>query len=207
MRKAGTTERWIAVVVVVLAGFWAYSNSFDGVFVLDDVRAIVLNPTLGSFSDALSPPPQSTVSGRPVANVSFAISRAFGDGPRPFHVTNLAIHLAAALLVFGGTRRTLQTPRMRDRYGEAAVPLAFAVAIIWVVHPLTTSAVTYVVQRVESLMSLFYLLTLYAAIRTAESSADHGQHRRLWILIAVVSCALGMATKEVMVTAPVAVAF
>jgi len=34
-----------------------------------------------------------------------------------------------------------------------------------VVHPLTSAAVTYIVQRVESLMALFYLLTLYCSIR------------------------------------------
>jgi len=202
--RPATTELLLGLLIV-LAGIWAYSNSLDGVFVLDDVRAIVLNPTLHSFSDAFSPPPQSTVSGRPIANLSFAMSRTFGDGPRSFHVTNIAIHVLAALLVFGVVRRTLSTTSMYSRFGDVAAPLAFAVALIWVVHPLTTSAVTYVVQRVESLMALFYLLTVYAAIRAVTAPSERG-HRRLWTALAIVSCALGMATKEVMVTAPAAVA-
>lgn len=187
--RPATTDLLLGLLIV-LAGMWAYSNSLDGVFVLDDVRAIVLNPTLHSFSDAFSPPPQSTVSGRPIANLSFAINRTFGDGPRSFHVANIAIHVLAALLVFGVVRRTLLTTPMYSRFGDVSAPLAFAVALIWVVHPLTTSAVTYVVQRVESLMALFYLLTVYAAIRavTAPSERDH---RRLWAAIAIVSCALG----------------
>ncbi len=72
---------------------------------------------------------------------------------------------------------------------------------MWVVHPLQTAAVTYVVQRVESLMGLFYLLTLYCAIRAGE-----GSRAGWWAAAAVASCAAGMATKESMVTAPVLVA-
>jgi protein O-mannosyl-transferase len=68
------------------------------------------------------------------------------------------------------------------------------------VHPLQTAAVTYVVQRVESLMGLFYLLTLYCAIR-----AHEGPRAWAWTLGSWVCCAAGMATKEVMVTAPVVV--
>jgi Flp pilus assembly protein TadD len=73
------------------------------------------------------------------------------------------------------------------------------VALLWVVHPLTTAAVTYTAQRVESLMSLFYLLTLYSTIRASEGTGRAGW----WSAAAILSCALGMATKETMVTAPV----
>jgi Flp pilus assembly protein TadD len=76
--------------------------------------------------------------------------------------------------------------------------LAFVVALIWAVHPLQTEAVTYVVQRAESLMGLFYLLTFYGFIRYAEG-------RRGWAALSVLACLLGMLTKEVTVTAPVLV--
>ena len=212
-------------LLVVALGAWAYGNSLTGVFVLDDVRAIVRNPTIRTLvplSAPLSPPGQSTVAGRPVANLSFAASYAiappdaretFDPGPgdaarsrfernaRAYHLVNVAIHLACALVLLGLVRRTLLTTRMRERFGAAATPIAVAVASLWVVHPLTTAAVTYVVQRVESLMALFYLLTLYCAARAADTD-----RRRAWTAGAVTACALGMATKEVMVTAPLAVA-
>ena len=195
--------------------------SFGGVFVLDDERAIVRNQsirTLWPLGVPLSPPSESTVAGRPVANLSFALSYAMGAGspapgemaapgqpraidPVPFHAGNLLIHLAAALGLFGVVRRTLASPRLRDRFGTAAPWIAAAVAALWVVHPLQTSAVTYVVQRVESLMGLFYLVTLYCAIRAGE-----GARRAWWAAAAVASCAAGMGTKETMVTAPIMVA-
>jgi tetratricopeptide (TPR) repeat protein len=119
-----------------------------------------------------------------------------------YHALNLIVHVLAALALFGVVRRTLLSPALRERYGPVATGAAGAIALIWVVHPLNTEAVTYVVQRVESLMGLCYLTTLYCAIRATEDSG-----RRLWwMAAAVIVCACGMATKEVMVTAPIMVA-
>ena len=208
-------------VLIIAAGAWSFWPSFGGVFVLDDERAIVRNQTIRTLwplSVPLSPPAESTVAARPVANLTFAISYAMGagvapgegasapggpaaPGPSPFHAGNILIHLSAALVLFGIVRRTLASPRLQERFGSAAPWVGFAIALIWVVHPLQTAAVTYVVQRVESLMGLFYLLTLYCAIR-----AGGGSRAGWWAAAAVASCAAGMATKETMVTAPVMVA-
>ena len=119
---------------------------------------------------------------------------------RAYRVTNIAIHVACALLLFALVGRTLMLPRLRERFGNAAPDLAFAAAVLWVVHPLATDAVTYITQRTESLMALFYLLTLYASLR-----ADHSKHLLAWQVIAVAACAGGMASKESMATAPLMV--
>jgi protein O-mannosyl-transferase len=71
--------------------------------------------------------------------------------------------------------------------------------VLWAVHPLVTEAVAYVAQRAESLMACFYLLTLYGFIRAVEAG------RRRWYVVSAAACCLGMATKEVMVSAPFAV--
>jgi tetratricopeptide (TPR) repeat protein len=187
-------------------GSVAYANSFDGIFVFDDEPAIEHNQnlrTLWPLTTAMSAPPDTTLSGRPVATLSFAIDHALAGGsPEGYHATNLVIHLAAALVVFGITRRTLLTSRLKHRFGAAATALALIVALIFVVHPLQTGSVTYIVQRVESLMGLFYLATLYFAIRALEAS---GRARAGWMSASILTCALGMGTKEVMVTAPLIV--
>src|SRR4029077_20329323 len=77
-------------------------------------------------------------------------------------------HACAALVLFGIVRRTLMTAPIVRRYGAASATLACLVALLWAVHPLQTQAVTYLVQRVESLMGLFLLLPLYCAIRADE---------------------------------------
>jgi hypothetical protein len=147
----------------------------------------------------LHPERERPVAGRPLVNASFAINYAIGGlNTRGYHAVNLAIHLAAALLVFGIVRRTVARTDLA-RLPDTAAHVAFATALIWVVHPLTTEAVDYVTQRTELMMALFYLLTLYAAIRSAASPASP------WSAIAIAACAAGMACKESMVTAPVVV--
>ena len=91
-------------------------------------------------------------------------------------------------------------PVIAKRFEADATSLALAIAIIWMVHPLVTEAVTYVVQRAESLMGLFYLLVLYGFIRGVDSSKP-GR----WYALSVTACLLGMATKEAMVSAPLMV--
>jgi len=78
--------------------------------------------------------------------------------------------------------------------------LALAVAVLWTVHPLQTESVTYVIQRAESMMGLFYLLTLYCFIRKAISSSPGG-----WYMLSITACLLGMASREVMMSAPLIV--
>jgi tetratricopeptide (TPR) repeat protein len=103
--------------------------------------------------------------------------------------------------------------------------LAFAITLLWLLHPLQTESVTYIVQRAESLGGLFYLLTLYCVIRGAATErgwwlrrtdgkepSDDASVRRSWIsnsltwyCLAILACVLGVASKEVVATAPVVV--
>ena len=197
----------IALLLLVLAVGAAYHNSLGGPFILDDETSIAQNPTIRDWRTALLPPHDGsasggrTVSGRPLVNLSFALNYAAGGfAVHGYHVTNLLIHLAATLALFGVVRRTLGQPALVTRYSTKATSLAFVVALLWGLHPLQTAAVDYIVQRAESLMALFYLLTFYAFLR----SVEHGESR-LWRALTVVACLAGMATKEVMVSAPLMV--
>ena len=192
-------------ILIIAAGVLAYHNSFQGPFIFDDLDNILENPTirhLWPLWKALSPPSASLVGGRPVMNLSLALNHAAG-GTRVwgYHAFNLSVHILAALTLYGVLRRTLLRPALRERLGAAADGVALAVALIWEVHPLQTEAVTYISQRCESLMGLFYLLTLYAFIRGTESR----KRALLWFTLSIITCFLGMATKEVMVTAPMMV--
>lgn len=217
---------WLAAACLVGAILAAYGNSFSGPFVFDDGPAILGNPTIRHLSDlgqVLSPPRESgqTVGGRPVVNLSLAVNYALGGTDvRGYHAVNLLVHIAGALLLFGVVRRTLSQPALRERFGDVALPLALAISLLWALHPLLTESVTYVIQRAESLMGLFLLATLYCFIRgvetersdpapgdghLAETPAANRLLGRSWHGLALVACALGMATKEVMVSAPVLV--
>jgi len=207
--SAGARGIFLAGALIAAAVLAAYANSFSGPFVFDDEGSITENASIRQLWPpwpALSPPHAGaegglTVSGRPVLNLSFALNHAVsGEQVWSYHALNLAIHLGAALLLFGVVRRTLRRPLWRERFARDATPLAALIALLWAVHPLQTESVTYVVQRAESLMGFFFLLTLYAFVRGVESVAT-GR----WQIAAVIACAVGMATKEVMVSAPLIV--
>jgi tetratricopeptide (TPR) repeat protein len=200
-------------VAILLAGLaisvftvFAYRNSFSGELILDDEMSVAENPSIRHLSDirsVLSPPPTSTVGGRPVANLSFAINYAVGGTQvRGYHAVNFAVHLAASLVLFGIVCRTLRRslrPALLSDHVHAPLLIALTVAVVWAVHPLLTDTVTYVSQRTEELMGLFYLFTLYAFIRGVDTAS------RGWLAISVVACGAGMGCKEVMVTAPLIV--
>lgn len=194
------------ILVLFAVGVGAYHNSLSGPFVLDDIPAIVDNPSLRapwSVSELLLPAVDGgvTVSGRPVTNLSLALNQLLlGREAWGYHVGNFLIHLGAGLVLFYLTRRTLLLPPLAARFGVAAYPLALTMTCLWLLHPLQTESVTYIIQRAESLMGLFYLLTLYAFIRGV--SAVKGGH---WLVVSGAACLLGMATKEVMVSAPLIV--
>ncbi|MCX8037450.1 MAG: tetratricopeptide repeat protein [Candidatus Sumerlaeia bacterium] len=175
-------------------------------FFFDDFPAILENPTihnLWNLAAVFSPPGGGyPVQGRPIVNLSLAINYALGGhAVFGYHLFNLVLHAAVALLVVGVVRRTLLLPVFSERWGAVATDYAAAVALLWAVHPLTTEAVTYVIQRTELLCSLFYLLTLYCCIRGF--AATDG---RRWFAAAVAACLIGMGCKETMATAPVMVA-
>jgi tetratricopeptide (TPR) repeat protein len=184
---------------IVTATAAAYCRDLGGPFLYDDVDSILGNATLRHLSSALHPPPGLTVSGRPVLNLSFALNYAVsGTAVWSYHVLNMAIHACGALLLFGIIRRTLASLAPERRRAVRPAAIAFAVALLWALHPLQTESVAYVVQRAESLMGLFYLLTLYAFVRFAGGGPGAGA----WAALSVGACLLGMGTKEVMATAP-----
>jgi Flp pilus assembly protein TadD len=191
-------------LLIIIAGVWAYHNSFQGPFIFDDVHSIPENAHirhLWPLRNALSAPHYCAVSGRPMVCLTLAVNYALGGlNVWGYHAFNLAVHLLSALVLFGLLRRTFAGEKLRDRLGTASVWLAAAIALIWEVHPLQTESVTYIVQRTELLMGLFVLLTLYCALRGSQSS-----RAQAWYLAAVISCALGMGSKEVMVGAPLIV--
>ncbi len=193
---------WAAVVSIVVIVSIAYSNSLHGKFIFDDLPSIVENQSirhLGSWQVLAAPPDAITTAGRPVVNLSLAVNYALGGlAVEGYHVVNLVIHLLAALTLFGLVRRTLLVPAMSDSFRRARTGLAWAVALLWAVHPLQTESVTYVVQRAEAMVGLFYLLTLYCLVRGLTAARGRGA----WYAAVVGACVLGMGSKEVMASAP-----
>jgi hypothetical protein len=191
---------FVAVITCV-----AFLNSFGGVFVFDDIHEIERNPSM----ERLFPPWDAMFVGnklpaRPLPYLTFAIDHAiWGKKPFGYHVTNLLIHVTAALALFQLVRLTLLSPRLRDRWGDRAVPLAMVIAMIWAVHPLQTQAVTYIYQRIESLAGMLCLVSLAAFARAAATRGAPGtQWSVRWLVVSIAAAAGAMASKETAVVLP-----
>jgi tetratricopeptide (TPR) repeat protein len=199
-------ETFFAAAALLATGLLVYGNSFAGKFIFDD--DYFLKDFQGNSLWEFLFTPNSLP--RPVVSLSLAFNYCLGGlDVGGYHAFNLAVHLLAALTLFGLVRRTLRLEGLRERFDTAAGWLALAVALLWLVHPLQTESVTYIVQRAESLAGLFYLLTLYCFMRGAAAPQFEkgpvfaGQRR--WFALSILACALGMACKPILATAPLVV--
>src|SRR5579871_6496828 len=143
------------VAAIALATYW---NALHAPFVWDDDVAITTNQSIRDIGTSLSPPLETPMSGRPVANLSLALNYAVGElNPTGYHVANLAIHVFCALLLFGIVRRTIRRHAGRESVLHVD-GIALTAALVWMVHPLVSETIDYTTQRTESLMGLFFLL-------------------------------------------------
>jgi tetratricopeptide (TPR) repeat protein len=189
-------SRWGAPLLVMFVAIVAYSNSLHGPFVLDDAGSIAKNPQICSLNPfKYQSPGPTAVAGRPAVIFTLAVDYAIGRlHVEIYHATNLLIHLLAVLVLYGVVRRTLlRTEMIRSATGLAAFAAAW-----WAVHPLDTQSVTYIVQRSESLASLFFLTSMYCVIKASDGS-------KWWGVAAVIACGFGMASKEIVAVAPIVI--
>ena len=199
--RESTCAVLFACALIVIALSAAYANSLTGEFIFDDLTSVQENPSirhLWPLSSALTPPhgTGATVEGRPVLNLSFALNFALGGtAVKGYHIVNLATHILACLVLLGIIRRTLA--RSADFLRPDALPIACVCALIFGLHPLQTESVSYIAQRAESLMGLFFLVSLYGAIRAAGSDRSSW-----WLALSIAAACLCAGTKEVAVALP-----
>lgn len=179
--------------------FAVYSNTFAVPFVLDDFVNIANNRHIRVLWPVAAPP-MSSLSGRPVGAWSFALNyAAHGYALWGYHLVNILIHGLAALALLGVVRRALIDPKAEAlrEFAPAAENLAWGAALLWAAHPILTQCVTYLTQRLESLMGLCFFLTMYCALRGWSSKRPV-----LWRCAAGLVFFLGVGVKENIAAAP-----
>lgn len=199
--------RILPILILVMI---AWSGTLGVPFLLDDHASIANNPSIRNFSsgDWINPPSTGgeTVSSRPVLNGSFALNHALsGMSLRGFHVGNLIIHLANTVLLYILVRRMArqwvhQRPSNpeavsigdEEKTNNASDLFAWALSGIWALHPIQTTAVTYLSQRAESLAATFFLIASCLAI----VSTEWRKFKRTASLAAGLFLLLGIGTKE-----------
>jgi tetratricopeptide (TPR) repeat protein len=190
---------FLAAVVFLL-----YSNTFQSPYIFDDWYHIEANPHIRVTSlnwDAIRHAAfDSPLDRRPVAYLTLALNYYFhGYELFGYHLVNILIHLGASIFLFMFLQTTLglQQGKLNLKYGEL---LPFVAALIWLVHPLQVQSVTYIIQRMNSLAAMFYILSMlfYARGRLAKSSMQQA----FLILGSVCSGVLALGSKENAATLP-----
>ncbi len=207
-KKSAMAHPFFYPFLIILAGIIAYSNSFHVPFIFDDEYSIRDNRVVHDIGNFLfSSIGYKYNPRRFIGFLTFALNyRLGGLNVTGYHVVSLAIHIVCALLVYGLVAFTFRTPAMKDSsLAPQSRLIAFFSAALFVVHPIQTEAVTYIVQRLTSLAALFYVASLYCYVRfrLSQVSAD-GIHWQGYVQygLAVASAVLAMKTKEISFTLP-----
>ncbi|HXN84308.1 MAG TPA: tetratricopeptide repeat protein [Myxococcales bacterium] len=200
LRSSGPRGGRTLLLVVLVAGLYlGYSPALDGEMQFDDVHSIAENPaTLDLAHFAWLRFDYLLGASRPLVDLTFALNyRISGLAVRPYHLVNLAAHLAAVLAVLA-----LALWILRRLSWPAPFTTALLTAALFGLHPLQSQAVAYICQRAEVLAALLYLLALLFALRAADrvrGPAAAGAYASAFLCLL-----LGWETKPTLATFPAA---
>jgi len=198
------------MLAFLVLGFLIYSNGLEGPFVLDDTHNVENNTHIRlselSMKGLLRAAFESPCPHRPVANISFALGYYLhGGSVEGYRLVNIAIHIITGILLYLFIKITLQLPtsdspilRFSDSGSHSMI--SFFAALLWLVHPVQTESVTYIVQRMNSMAAMFYLLAflLYVEARVTEKT-----WKRLCLFASsLFSALLALGSKEIAATLP-----
>lgn len=184
-------RRWSPAFLVCLLVGIAYANALQASFQFDDWDVIVRDPRVQDVGAWWASMPGM----RPLLKLSYALNHVSGAGVAGFHAVNVLIHAGNGLLILWLVRR------LAAQLGKApavATWLALATALIFVLHPVQTEAVTYASGRSTSLSALFALGSLATWVGWRSRPAG-----RVWLLVVSLLLLLAAtATKETMAVVP-----
>ncbi|MBF0343771.1 MAG: tetratricopeptide repeat protein [Nitrospirae bacterium] len=210
------SNKLINHVLIIIVGLIVYSNTLNVPFVFDDDISITANPLIRNFNSffessalnntGIEPSVRDFFSTRIIGYLTFAINYNLnGYDVTGYHIFNILVHLANALLIYWLVMFLFSTPYFSEaQWQDTPNVVALASALLFVCHPIQTQAVTYIVQRFASLATLFYLLSVVAYMW---SRFDFESKARKYILyaVSVIAAVCAMKTKEISFTLPVAV--
>lgn len=196
----------LSLVCVLFAAITilVYANTLNAPFIFDDFHSIIDNPAIKianlSPTSLITAATQSHAKHRWLPNLSFALNyHAHGAKVLGYHLVNILIHFLTgitAYLLFLTTMRLLPKTDAVPK-GE----IALLAALLWLVHPLQSNAVTYIVQRMTSMMTLFYLLSLLCYVKGRIEKRAAGK-RNAFFTISLLCGLLALFSKENAVMLP-----
>jgi hypothetical protein len=184
MEKGLLNNPLFHILLIVTLSLIAYSNTFSVPFHFDDKSVIVENPAIKDLQYFSSPSKVKaftehfgyhTFRSRYIGYLTFALNYSIhGLDTTGYHIVNLVIHVCTSLLVYLLVHLTFKTSfLLTSKLRDYSQQIALFAALLFACHPVQTEAVTYIWQRVASLATMFYLLSLTApATRSVRSRSE-----------------------------------
>jgi len=158
------------LLVFVALSFLIYSNTLEVPFIFDDTTKIQNNPhvriTKLSFKKiAKAAFNEYSAINRPVGNITFALNYYFHQyNLRGYHLVNITIHILTGIFLYLLIKTTLNIPLLNHKYDQSGL-IAFFSALLWLAHPIQTQSITYIVQRLNSMAAMFYILAFLLYVK------------------------------------------
>jgi protein O-mannosyl-transferase len=192
----------LSILLLSVLSIIIYSNTFNAPFLFDDVSNITENPhmrltdiNIQSLKNAAFSRPSWA---RPIPNISFALNYYLDQyHVVGYHAVNIAIHIINGILVY---LLALFTFRLLGLSPFKIRVMSLFASLIFIAHPINTQSVTYLVQRMNSMAALFYLLSLILYIK-ARLSKIRWKRWALFLCVAL-SAILAMGSKQIAATLP-----
>lgn len=197
---------WLPMLLVLLLGLIVYGNTWRSPFVFDDIHMLVEEPARRTLYFSVD----RWFGTRTLPVFTFDLNYYLGElNVVGYHAVNIGIHLITSLAMFwlGYLLSSVvyKTRVIKLRKIELSNHLFFAllVAFIFVAHPVQTQAVTYIVQRLASMATMFYVLALLFYVKFRLSI--EAQHMKIWGGLSIAASLAAMHSKEIAITLPVAI--
>lgn len=195
---------YVAILFFPVLAFIIYSNSLDSNFLLDDYDNIevrqAIKMTRLNWDSLIKAGTDGLLQRRPLPNITFALNYYFGKlSTRGYHIVNILIHALNGVLLYLLFLRTFQTPVLQKKYVHAGfIPLA--AATIWLVHPVQVQSVTYIVQRMNTMATMFYLLAMLCYVHARLTASN--RNRFIFFGLTGFAILLGLGSKETVSSIP-----
>ncbi len=203
-------KQWFLVFIagiLLISGLIFYSDSFNCSFQFDDANLITRNEKIINLGNYFKTSHWSDVNIRPLSYFSFALNYSIHEQDVwGYHLINILIHILTSFLVFLLARLIFQIVIGRDRINEKASNRnALIISLLFLLHPLQTMAVTYIVQRMTCMAAMFYILSvfLYGKGRLDYISGERSGRGILLIFCSILAGILAVMSKQIAVTFPV----
>lgn len=169
-------------------------------FLFDDESSIVRNYAIhlenldadGLYQVAFGMQPGGITRVLPTLTFALDYWRGGGLDPAVFKTTNIAIHALTTFLLAWFFRSLLLATNATSARASMA---ALALAVAWAIHPLQVSSVLYVVQRMQTMCTLFLVLALWAYLMGRQAQIE-GRSGRIGWLLAILCWVLAFGCKE-----------